>query len=230
MKTSIANLEDELFGMRIDHLLGSFEYAVQVKANAAVELMLERIDAMVATGNVITDADLERATGPVNDLLKTEIGQAMVDTQAALRDLAAERGGVTAVAPFFTAGTLLRQAEMDDVLMAEWFERRSPSKWMKGLMAEVRKGIEAGWDRHRSVTGQTSKRIAAIAIETGLWSHANRTMVANWTAREFRHVTRQDELVCDRCGPLNGNIFSGASNGPPVHPRCRCIAVPVPAG
>ena len=57
MKNSIANLEDELFGMRIDNLLGAFEYSVQVRnANAAIELMLERIDAMVATGNVITDA------------------------------------------------------------------------------------------------------------------------------------------------------------------------------
>ena len=29
---------------------------------------------------------------------------------------------------------------------------------------------------------------------------------------------------------LNGRIFSGASNGPPVHPRCRCIALPVSTG
>lgn len=60
-------------------------------------------------------------------------------------------------------------------------------------MDEIQKGIEAGWDRHRLAMEQTSKRLAATLIETGLWSHANQTMMRNWTAREFRHVTRQDE-------------------------------------
>jgi len=230
MNSSITDLENEIYGMRVDNIIGAFEYDVQVKVNASIELMLERVDALVAAGNIITDADLERVTGPVNDVLKTELGQAMVNTQSALRDLAAQRGEVTPVAPFFTAGTLLRQADMDGTSMADWFKRRSPSKWMQGLMDEVRKGIDAGWERQRNVVGQVTKRIAAIALETGLWSHANRTMANNWTAREFRHVTRQDEMVCDRCRPLNGNIFSGASNGPPVHPRCRCIAVPVSTG
>ena len=111
---------------------------------------------------------------------------------------------------------------MDGTSMADWFKRRSPSKWMQGLMDEARKGIDAGWERQRNVVGQITKRIAAIALETGLWSHANRTMVNNWTAREFRHVTRQDEKVCNICGPRDGKVFSGASNGPPLHPRCRC--------
>ena len=42
---------------------------------------------------------------------------------------------------FFTGSTLLRQAEMDGTSMAEWFKRQSPSKWMQGLMGEIRKGI-----------------------------------------------------------------------------------------
>ena len=108
--------------------------------------------------------------------------------------------------------------------------RSSPSIWMRGLMDEIRKGIEAGWDRHRTVTEQESRRLAATAIETGLWSHANTTVLRNWTAREFRHITRQDEKVCEICGPRDGVIFSGVSNGPPLHPRCRCVAVPVLTG
>ena len=119
---------------------------------------------------------------------------------------------------------------MEDDSIDSWTRSQSPSNWMQGLMDEIQKGIEAGWDRHRTVIEQTSKRLAATLIETGLWSHAGQTMIRNWTAREFRHVTRLDELVCDQCGPLNGNIFSGASNGPPVHPRCRCVAVPVETG
>ena len=134
------------------------------------------------------------------------------------------------MAPYFTAGTLMRQAEMDGTTMAEWFRRQSPSEWMQGLIGEVQKGIEAGWERHRSATEQASRRLAATAIETALWSHAAVTMLRNWTAPEFRHVTRQDELVCERCGPLNGRIFRNPDQAPPVHPRCRCIAIPAPAG
>ena len=35
-----------------------------------------------------------------------------VDNQAALHEVAAEQGEVVPIAPFFTAGTLMRQAEM----------------------------------------------------------------------------------------------------------------------
>ena len=128
MKTSIANLEDELYALRLDTMLGAFEYDLQVKANASILLMLERIDTLVDGGEVITDSDLERVVAPVNELLRTEIGGAMVETQSGLRDLAAERSPVVAVAPFFTGSTLLRQAEMDGTSMAEWFKRESPSQ------------------------------------------------------------------------------------------------------
>ena len=39
-------------------------------------------------------------------------------------------------------------------------------------------------------------------------------------------LMRQVEMVCELWRPKHNQIFSGASNGPPVHPRCRCIAVP----
>ena len=230
MNSTLSSFADEIYALQIEFILESYEYSVQVRANAAIGMMLERVDELVATGEPITDKQLEKAAAPLNDVLSTELGQAMVETQAALREVAARQGDVVPVAPFFTAGTLMRQAEMDGTPMSEWFKRRSPSKWMQGLIREVQKGIEAGWDRHRSATEQMSRRLAATAIETGLWSHSANTLISNWTAREFRHVTRQDELVCEICGPRDGQIFSGASNGPPLHPRCRCIAVPVRSG
>lgn len=230
MTTNLSNFEDEIYALKVEFVMNSFEYAIQAKANAAIGLMLERVDELVASGQPVTSKQLERATAQLNEVLATELGGAMVDTQAALREVAAEQGQVVATAPYFTAGTLMRQAEMDGTSMAEWFKRESPSKWMEGLIREVQKGIEAGWDRHRAATEQASRRLAATAIETGLWSHSTNTMINNWTAREFRHVTRQDEKVCEICGPRDGVIFSGASNGPPLHPRCRCIAVPAQTG
>jgi len=154
-----------------------------------------------------------------------------VDNQAALHEVAAEQGEVVPIVPFSTSGTWMRQAEMDGTTMTEWlFKRESPSKWMEGVIREVQKGIEAGWERHRSATAQATRRLAATAIETGLWSHTANTLINNWTAKEFRHITRQDEMVCELCRPKHNQIFSGASNGPPVHPRCRCIAVPAQTG
>ena len=227
--TDLSSFEAEIYALKIEYILGAFEYDLQAKANAAIGMMLERVDALEATGEPVTAKQLERATAVVNEVLSTELGGAMVDTQAALREVAAEQGEVVAVAPFFTDGTLMRQAEMDGTTMAEWFKRESPSKWMEGLIREVQKGIEAGWDRHRSATEQASRRLAATAIETGLWSHSTTMLINNWTAKEFVHITRRDELVCEICGPRDGQIFSGASNGPPLHPRCRCVAKPRPA-
>ena len=76
----------------------------------------------------------------------------MVDTRAALCDLAVQQGDVVSLSPFFTAGPLMRQAEMDGTTLVEWFKGESPARWMEGLIREVQKGIEAGWDRHRSAS------------------------------------------------------------------------------
>lgn len=49
-------------------------------------------------------------------------------------------------------------------------------------------------------------------------------------------LTREDEIVCVICGPLNETIVgideqfqssAGAIDGPPAHPRCRCSIAPV---
>ena len=50
MNSSITDLENEIYGMRVDNIIGTFEYDVQVKVNASIELMLERVDALVAAG------------------------------------------------------------------------------------------------------------------------------------------------------------------------------------
>ena len=49
----------------------------------------------------------------------------MVDTQAALCDLAAQQGDVASLSPFFTAGPLMCQAEIHGTTLAEWFKGES---------------------------------------------------------------------------------------------------------
>ena len=120
----------------------------------------------------------------------------------------------------------LERAEMDGRSMAAWFKRASPSPWMQGVMRELRKGIEAGWARHRAATATSVQRLVQIAAETATWSAANQQMAAAWTATELVWVTRRDEKVCPVCGPRDGRRYSGASNGPPAHPRCRCVGLP----
>ena len=49
----------------------------------------------------------------------------MVDTQAALCDLAVQQGDVVSLSPFFTALPLMRQAEIHGTTLAEWFKGES---------------------------------------------------------------------------------------------------------
>ena len=194
--TDLSSFENEIYALKIEYILNAFEYDLQAKANAAIGMMLERVDELVATG----EPDHRKAAGarhrPTERSAATEMGGAMVDTQAALREVAAEQGEVVPVAPYFTAGTLMRQAEMDGTTMAEWFKRESPSKWMQGLIREVQKGIEAGWDRHRSATEQASRRLAATAIETGLWSAQHRHDAEQLDGKAIppRHAPRRKGL------------------------------------
>ena len=228
--TDLSKFEDEIYAMKIEYLLGAFEYDLQAKANAAIGMMLERVDELVATGEPITEKQLEKATAQLNEVLSTELGGAMVDTQAALREVAAEQGEVVAVAPFFTAGTLMRQAEMDGTTMAEWFRRASPSPWMRGLMDEIQRGIEAGWERHRSATEQATRRLAATAIERGCGRTAPRRCLTTGPPANLGTSPARMSAPASRCNSRDGEIFSGASNGPPEHPRCRCVAAPANTG
>ena len=97
--TDLSKFEDEILAMKIEYILNAFEYDLQAKANAAIGMMLKRVDELVATGDPITAKQLERATAGLNEVIATELGGAMVDTQAALREVAAEQGEVVAVGP-----------------------------------------------------------------------------------------------------------------------------------
>lgn len=224
------DLERELFALQVDRFLTPLETAVLSQLRPAIDDLLERVDALVARGAPITDADLERITAPLNDALARALERSMEEAQPGLRQLAGLWSEVVIPAPLATGATLMRQAEMDGTSMAAWFQRFSPSRWMVGVMAEIRRGIDAGWERHRQATQQGVQRLVTTAVESGTWSNGNSRLFANWTSKELIWHTREDELVCPICAPRQGERFSGASNGPPAHPRCRCVGMPVQGG
>jgi len=62
----------------------------------------------------------------------------------------------------------------------------------------------------------------AMVREYRNWQMDNVFVRSEW-------VTSQDTRVCDRCASLEGNIYTLAEveNLIPLHPNCRCIALPV---
>ena len=62
MNSDLSSFEDEIYALQIKFILESYEYSVQVRANAAIGMMLERVDELVATARSDTaEADDARA-------------------------------------------------------------------------------------------------------------------------------------------------------------------------
>ncbi len=100
---------------------------------------------------------------------------------------------------------------------------------------EITKAILEALEAERENGGIFSKeRAAMIARNEVVMAQA----VANYAAWEasgtvskLRWTTAEDEIVCDECGPLDGEEteigkpFSDGSLHPPAHINCRCVAV-----
>ena len=224
----IADLEREVFALEIDNVIAIAEGNLTRELQPSLERLLQSIDEMVAAGKEITDADLERMVAPLNDALAVGMGREMAGLQVPLR-LEAERWAEVVPdgrAPFSDTGTLMRRAAMDGTSMTEWFRRESPSRWMRGVIDELRKGIQAGWEATRLVAMDAVSRLVTTAVESGLWSSGNGTLQRNWRNGDLTWYTRQDERVCPICRPLNGESVTVIGRRPPAHPRCRCVALP----
>ena len=209
----------------MDDLLTPYERSIENQLQPFIDQLLRRVDELTAAGSEITDAVLEELTAPLNDAAARVIPAELNALQPAVADKA-ERWGSTTPKNFLPGELLMQLATMDGVELATWFERKSPSKWMGGVMRAVRRGIDQGWTRHRDKAGISIQALVDTAAESGVWFAANQQLLRTWTAKEFTWQTRQDELVCPICRPLDQTVFSGVSNGPPSHPRCRCVALP----
>jgi HK97 family phage portal protein len=79
---------------------------------------------------------------------------------------------------------------------------------LKPFFGEQRAGVIAATEVTRATT--TGKRLAV-----DLARQAGQHMEGVWG-------TKNDELVCDICGPLNGTTLAANDPEPPAHPWCRC--------
>ena len=223
---SLEELEDSIWSETVIATVTPYVQSIERQMEPQIQLVLERIDALVAGGELITDQDLEGVVAGLNDSLADALMLEMEQLQAPVRELAARQGEVVQPAPMLTGSTLMREASMDKTPMAEWFQRRSPSKWMSGVMNALRKEIDAGWERQRVAAEASVKRLVGIAAETGLFSSANQNLLRNLTGQELVLVVTIDEQTCEICKPLQGTLVDSSVLAPPLHPQCRCTVKP----
>lgn len=87
---------------------------------------------------------------------------------------------------------------------------------------------------------ERAEKIASTEV-TRIFTESERAAVAgNEAVTGFRLLTAADEIVCEICGPMHGQVrpkeqmfihpSMGPLPGPPFHVRCRCDETPVTAG
>ena len=110
--------------------------------------------------------------------------------------------------PFINSGAVVRRAGIDGTSMQEWFRHTSPSRWMRGVINEVRLGVQGGWEATRLVAMDAVSRLVTNAADSGLCSSGNGTLQRNGVSSDLRWYTLQDKVVCPVCRPLNGKRVS----------------------
>jgi SPP1 gp7 family putative phage head morphogenesis protein len=83
-------------------------------------------------------------------------------------------------------------------------------------------------DRSYPKTATSSSKRLAYTEDTFL---VNEALQAVTGAKYYRYITAGDDRVCETCQALSGMRFAYADrvvglNYPPMHPWCRCIALP----
>lgn len=103
--------------------------------------------------------------------------------------------------------------------VARWTESGEP-------LSALQKDLAPYFGRRRAAmisSTETTRAYASANVETFTQNGVQR----------HRWNSARDELVCPRCGPLNGAIvpigsaFVDNIDRPPLHPRCRCWLSPV---
>jgi len=94
--------------------------------------------------------------------------------------------------------------------IAEWIESGEP--------------LDALARRLAPTFGELRGRIIAETEVTRAFAQGQVQAFRRAGMTRWRFNTANDEKVCPRCGPLNGEEFGmgDATDMPPLHPRCRC--------
>jgi SPP1 gp7 family putative phage head morphogenesis protein len=182
---------------------------------------------------------LEVLLGQVNDELRRELGATLAGLQQPVRAHALTLARGSTDLPVRSGAELLRRVRMSDQAIADWFRRQSPSRWMVGLRDGIDRAVRAGWQRDASAkalareVGLAARQLITAAIETiartAVWDAANQEVTAVWGAdRRFKYVAILDAKTCPICRPFadqEGTLSELPD--PPLHPRCRCVRLPV---
>lgn len=112
--------------------------------------------------------------------------------------------------------------------VADWIA--APGRTRQDLIAQLEGSL---------LVGQERAAMIAATETTRAFAHGEKIAYQQAGIRRWRWHTRQDELVCPLCGPLNGReveigkpfgMFRGQPiTEPPFHPYCRCGVAPVGA-
>lgn len=155
------------------------------------------------------DAYFEDALAPLNDTLASTIGNTMFLRQrdVALMALSLAAGRIPRMR---SPKELMDSATISGDSIASHFKRRSPSKWMRNLFGQTREQVEAQ---------------VRAAIASGVWAIAGDIQEITWDKpSQWRWYTKEDELVCSICRPLNDAVFSDRKEK--AHWGCRCECLP----
>lgn len=193
---------------------------LEVEITAAVLPQLQQVlAAMAGMDDTTSDEEREAALTPLNDRLAQAIGESLFFHQREMTDLALEFHPGTPT-PMLSPDEWLKEIKMSGTSLAEWFRRRSPSRWMKDVMR---------------ATPEELRHTVSTAIDHALWTAAHRQERFSWDrSSAYKWITRP-ELArsgrsCDVCTPLNGQVEKRISDFPiklPAHPHCHCGIVPV---
>jgi hypothetical protein len=135
---------------------------------------------------------LEAILGRLNDKVAGTLGQALLVAQKPLRELAGQWIAGPVDQPYLSAAELLQAIVVGEETLDVWFRRRSPSRWMEGLIDTVNKAVAGGWARDQAARDLAGEVVAAASAaigravlamtRTGLWAEASREEAQVWDA------------------------------------------------
>ena len=196
----------------------NFLTLVEVEMLAAVLPQLKAAtDAMQLMDEDTSEQQREAPLVPLNDGLAQTIGENLFTNQTKMAELALEFYPGTP-ARMLSPQEWLTELKMARTSFAEWFRRRSPSRWMQDVLKATPKEL---------------KFTVETAIATAAWGAAFRQEKFSWDRSiAYKWITRPELSstgTCSVCNPLNGRVEKRIQDFPlqlPAHPFCKCGIVP----
>jgi hypothetical protein len=226
----VEDLTAHLFALQAERLALREQAAVDAAMAGVISVAMRQLDDAAAAGP-ITATQAETALAPVNDRLAVVLAQQLEALQPELRPLAAsyEPLGPAAAAPLQSGSQLMRQLRMAEVPLAEWLQRRSPSRWMESLISTAVQASADGWDRHRQAVERATNRAVEVMTSTALWGLMNLQLPQHWAQPQAWRYTATLENTCPICLPDHGRTSPRRTGlpQPPRHPNCMCLILPL---